>query len=354
MTPRERVRRAVAHERPDRVPLDYTANAGIDSRLKAHFGLEPEDAEGLLRALGVDFRTVTPRYIGPDLHPASEGVRTNPWGAHTKWVEHETGGYWDYCHWPLEHATLEEIERFPLPSPDDFDYDAALRQIDELDDYYLVVGSAGHADVINSTGMVRTMSTVLTDFALGEPGSLRYAERKTSVQLEVLERILDRAQGRIDMVSMGEDLGTQIGPLISLDMYRSVLAPVHERFVRLAKRFGATVMFHSCGSSSWVYPDLEEMGVDVMDTLQPEAKDMAPDYLKHAFGDRLAFHGCISTAGPLAYGSVSEVREVVRETLEIMKPGGGYILAPTHEIQDNSPTENVVEMYRAGLEYGGY
>jgi len=354
MTPRERVRRAVAHEVPDRVPFDYTANAGIDARLKEHFRLAPDDAEGLLRALGVDFRTVTPRYIGPQLHSAANGVRTNLWGAHTRWVEHETGGYWDYCDWPLEDATVEEIDRFPLPSPDDFDYDAAMRRIDELDDYYLVVGDAGHADVINSTGMVRTMSTVLTDFALGEPSSLRYAERKSGVQLEVLARILERAQGRIDMVSMGEDLGTQIGPMISLDMYRSVLAPIHERFVRLGKRYDAAVMFHSCGSSSWVYPDLVEMGVDVMDTLQPEAKDMAPAYLKRTFGDRLAFHGCISTAGPLAYGSVADVRADVRETLEIMKLGGGYILAPTHAIQDNSPTGNVVEMYRAGREYGEY
>ena len=81
---------------------------------------------------------------------------------------------------------------------------------------------------------------------------------------------------------------------------------------------------------------------------------MAPAYLKERYGDRLAFHGCISTAGPLACGTVDEVVANVRETLAVMMPGGGYALSPTHQIQDNSPTENVVAMYEAAHEYGRY
>jgi uroporphyrinogen decarboxylase len=91
-----------------------------------------------------------------------------------------------------------------------------------------------------------------------------------------------------------------------------------------------------------------------VDTLQPEAKNMAPAYHKARWGGRLAFHGMISTAGPLAYGSVEDVVRTVRETLRIMMPGGGYCLAPTHAIQSNSPTENVLAMYEAGREYGMY
>jgi uroporphyrinogen decarboxylase len=111
---------------------------------------------------------------------------------------------------------------------------------------------------------------------------------------------------------------------------------------------------HCCGSSSWAFDDFVEMGIAVVDTLQPEAKDMAPEYLKARYGDRLAFHGCISTAGPLAYGTPDAVRENVRETLEVMMPGGGYALSPTHQIQDNSPTENVLAMYEAAREFGTY
>ena len=81
---------------------------------------------------------------------------------------------------------------------------------------------------------------------------------------------------------------------------------------------------------------------------------MSPAYLKRRSGDRLAFHGCISTAGPLAYGSPEDVAANVRETLEVMMPGGGYVLAPTHQVQDNTPTENVLAMYEAAREFGRY
>jgi uroporphyrinogen decarboxylase len=96
------------------------------------------------------------------------------------------------------------------------------------------------------------------------------------------------------------------------------------------------------------------MGVDAIDTLQPEARDMAPADLKERFGDRLAFHGCISTAGPLATGTVDEVVAYCRETLETMMPGGGYCFAPTHQIQDNTPTKNVLAAYEVARTAGRY
>jgi uroporphyrinogen decarboxylase len=96
------------------------------------------------------------------------------------------------------------------------------------------------------------------------------------------------------------------------------------------------------------------MGLTAADTLQPEAKDMSPEYLKNRFGDRLAFHGCISTAGPVAFGTVDEVVAYCRHTLDVMMPGGGYCFAPTHSLQDNSPTENVLAMYEVAHKYGTY
>ncbi len=96
------------------------------------------------------------------------------------------------------------------------------------------------------------------------------------------------------------------------------------------------------------------MGLTAVDTLQPEARDMSPAFLKAHFGGRLAFHGCISTAGPVAYGTVDEVVANCRETLEVMMPGGGYCFAPTHSLQDNSPTENVVAMYDTAQREGRY
>jgi uroporphyrinogen decarboxylase len=241
-----------------------------------------------------------------------------------------------------------------MPSPDDFDYSVIPEQCRRHAEYCVVIGNPGVGDIINSTGMIRGMEQTLVDLILDEPAGLRYIDRKQEIQLAVIERTLDAAKGRADLFWMGEDLGTQIGPIISLELFRKHIRPRLQRFVDLARAYDLPVMFHSCGSSSWAYPDLIEMGVAIVGTLQPEAKDMAPEYLKAAFGDRLAFHGCISTAGPVARGSVRETVDDVRRTLEIMMPGGGFALSPTHALQDNSPTENVVALYEAAREYGVY
>ncbi len=355
MTSRERVLAAFSRTEGDRVPVDYDANAGIDARLKRHFRLAADDDEGLLRALGVDFRGVGAPYEEPKIHADVPGRRVDPlWGIHTKWIEHESGGYWDFCDFPLAGATPEEVEAWPFPSPDDFDYQSVPARCRRHAGFAVGVGHPGLGDVINSTGMLFGMENVLVGLMTDDPAVLAYVDRKAVVNVEVTRRTIEAARGKADFLWLGEDLGTQRGPLVSIDLFRRHVRPWIERYVAVAKSFGIPVMVHSCGSSSWAFDDFIEMGVGVVDTLQPEAADMAPAYLKGRFGDRLAFHGCISTAGPLAYGSVDDVVATVRDTLGVMMPGGGYCLAPTHAIQDNSPTENVVAMYAAARELGAY
>lgn len=354
MDSKERVRITFARQVPDRVPLDYLANPGIDRRLKDHYGLAAGDDEGLRQALGIDFRRIDAPYVGPRLHTEVPDRQVDIWGIHRRWIEHESGGYWDFCDFPLREATLEEVEAWPLPSPDDFDYSGVEAQCRRYQAYCCVAGSPGLADIINSTGMIRSMEQVLVDLLTDEAACLRYIERKTNIQLEVASRLLEAARGGIDVLWIGEDLGTQRGPLISLELFRRHLRPCHQRFIDLGRAYNIPVMLHSCGSSSWAFDDFAEMGVGVVDTLQPEAKDMGPAYLKQRYGDRMAFHGCISTAGPVAYGTTAEAVADVRQTLEIMMPGGGYALAPTHQLQDNSPTENVVAMYDTARDLGRY
>jgi uroporphyrinogen decarboxylase len=352
---KERALIAFTHKEPDRVPLDYAYNPGIDHRLKQYYGLKENDDEGLLQALNVDFRYVYgPPYIGPKLHPVIPDRQVDIWGIRTRYIEHEYGGYWEYCDFPLKDATLELVEAWPMPSPDDFDYAQFVEQCKQYKEYCLVVGGQDIPDIINSTGFLFTMEQTLINLAMENPVFIRYVERRHAVQFEVFNRALEAVKGIADLFYMGEDLGTQRGPTISLKMYRKLIRPWHEQFVNLAKNYNLPVMIHSCGSSSWAFEDFIAMGIDAVDTLQPEVKDMSPAYLKQCFGDRLSFHGCISTAGPLVYGTVKEVEQNVREILEIMMPGGGYALAPTHQLQDNTPTENVVAMYEAAQKYGRY
>jgi len=353
---KERVLAALAHEQPDRVPINYLANPGIDQRLKNFYKLSSGNDEDLFSLLNVDFREVAPVYRGRKLHPdvPEKGIKVDDWGIHRRWVEHPSGGYWEYCEFPLQDADEDEVANWPMPSPDDYDYSVIAGECRAKQPYAVFLGGPGQADVINKAGMLRGTEQALIDLITEDPAGLLFNQRRTDIQLEILRRTLEAAEGGIDLLWIGDDLGTQIAPMISLELYRKLIRPIHQKFVDLASSFGIPVLFHSCGSSSWAFEDFIEMGISAVDTLQPEAAEMAPRSLKQRFGGRLAFHGCISTAGPVAMGTRVETIDYCREILEIMMPGGGYLFSPTHKLQDNSPTENVIAMYETALRYGSY
>ncbi|MEI7834896.1 MAG: uroporphyrinogen decarboxylase family protein [Planctomycetota bacterium] len=356
MTSKERVMTTLANQAPDRVPINYAANGDIDRRLREHFGVGMDDSWGLHDALGVDFRGVGPKYVGPRLHQdiPERGVGVDDWGIHRRYIQHDTGGYWDYCDFPLKNADEETVANWPMPSPDDYDYSHVLADCQERAPYAIHLGDAGLACIINTAGFLRGMEQALVDLVIDDPAGLLLVDRILGVHYETAARTLEAARGRIDFMWIGEDLGTQIAPIISMETFRRHIRPRHQRFIDLAKSYNLPVMIHTCGSSSWAYEEYIEMGMNAVDTLQPEAANMSPEYLKKTFGGRLAFHGCISTAGPVAYGTPADVTADCLRTLEIMKSGGGYCFAPTHSLQDNSPTENVVAMYEAARRYGQY
>ena len=352
MTSRERVM-ATFHFAPvDRLAIDYSSNPIIHGKLARALGYAETEYEKVLETLGVDFRNVGVPYRGPQLFAPVKGLETDPvYGFRTRWVENDSGGYPDFCNFPLEEAEPEEIASFPVPNPDDFDYSAVPGMLQTWKNRALYVGNAGFADIINSTGRVMGMEQTLINLCLEDEATLEYIRRRCDMELGVLERLLDAAKGRIDFLFIGEDLGTQHAPLISPDLYRNVLKPFHKQYTDLAGAHNIPVMMHSCGSSSWAYEDFLEIGVNAVDTLQPEAANMSPEYLKEHFDGRLAFHGGISTAGKLAAGTPEEVRRLVTETASVFNRGGGYFLAPTHMIQDNTPVENILAMYQAAHDF---
>ena len=355
MTSRERVRRTFEFEKTDRVTIGYEANAGIHARLCHALGVHPDDGESLRQALGVDYRGISALYIGPELFKAPPNRRVNPMeGCIMRWVEHGSGGYWDFCDFPLKDADDEAFDAFPVPDPDNFDYEQARARAAAYEGQYaLHVGGPGMPDIINSNGRIMGMEDVLCHLLTENEAAMRFIRRRADFHLRMMERLLDALDGMVDFVWLGEDLGTQHTQLISTELYRAVLKPIHKQFVDLASSHNLPALIHSCGSSSWVYEDFIEMGVRGVDTLQPEAHNMSPEYLVRHFGGRLNFRGCISTAGPLAYGTPEAVEQNCREVLEVMRPCGGYHFAPTHSIQDNSPVENVLAMYQAVHTYKG-
>ncbi len=355
MSSKERVLTVFNHQEPDRVPINYFSNPGIDKKLKQYFGLKEDDSIGLKDALGVDFMGIGAPYTGPKLHKEILNRMVDPqWGYVKRWIEHQSGGYWDYCDFPLEHADEEEISKWPMPSPDDFDYDSLLAQCKAKENYALHVGNAGLGCIINTAGFFRGMEQVFVDLITDDPAGILLIDRFIDLQLEITYRTLEKVGKSIDFMWIGEDLGTQIAPLISMDILKSQILPRHKKFIDLANSYNIPVMIHTCGSSSWAYEEYIKIGLKGVDTLQPEATNMAPEYLKKTFGGRLFFHGCISTTGSVSFGTPDDVIADVRKTLDIMMPGGGYCFAPTHSLQDNTPLENVIAMYQEAHSYGRY
>ena len=353
MTSRERVLKTFALEKPDRMPVDYLGNEGINSKLIKHFKVKSYDE--MLDALDTDFRGICAPYTGKNLFPKKAGLNVDRvYGFYTKWIPHPAGGYWDFVDFPLKDADEETIANFPMPDPGDFDYSGIPAMVKKFAGRAVYAGSAGFADVINSTGRVMGMEQTLLNLITEDEATLTYINRRTEMELGWLDKTIKAAKGAVDFIWIGEDLGTQIAPMISIDLYRKVLKPLHKKYVDLAKSYNLPVMVHTCGSSSWVYEDFIEMGVKAVDTLQPEAAGMNPEYLIKHFGGRLAFHGSISTAGPLAYGTPAEVDADVKAKCGIYRPTNGYMISPTHMIQDNSPLENVLTLYNAARKYGGY
>ncbi|MHB1452968.1 MAG: uroporphyrinogen decarboxylase family protein [Saccharofermentanales bacterium] len=355
MSARERVRKTFLREKTDRVTIGYESNPVIHHKLSQALGIRNDDHEQVNKALGVDYRGIGASYIGPKLFEDIPGRQRDPVdGFVMRWAENQSGGYWDFCDFPLRGASEETIASYPVPDPDDFDYNATKDMIRYNRDYALYIGNPGIPDIINSTGRIIGMEDTLVNFALGDEATTIFVKRRMDMHLKVLDRILSENRGEIDFMWLGEDLGTQHAPMIGIDLYRKAFKPIHKDFVDLAKSYDLPVIIHTCGSSSWAYEDFIEIGIDAVDTLQPEATDMSPAYLKKTFGGRLSFRGCISTAGPLAYGTPEETAAQVKETLAVMMDGYGYHFAPTHQIQDNTPVENVLAMYQAAHDFGVY
>lgn len=355
MTSKDRVLAAINHEKQDRVPINYMANPEIDKKLKKYFNLKPAQNEELYEILGVDVRPIGVEYTGPMLHKPIKDRRVDPlYGYITRKVDYGKGSYWDFCDHPLKDADYDKVAGWSMPDVNDFDYDLLESKCNKYKDKALHIGGPGLACIMNAAGYFRGMDQMFIDLMTDDEAGLLLIDRLIDIQLRQTEIVLDKVGRKIDYIWIGEDLGTQQRPLISMELFKKHILPRQKPFFDLAKAYDLPVMIHTCGSSSWSYEEYIKIGLKGAETLQPEAVNMSPDYLVKTFGERLFYHGGISTTGALEFGTPDEVEKHVRHTLEIMMSTKGYFFSPTHLIQDSSPVENVIAMYETVHNYGFY
>ncbi|MCL2347357.1 MAG: hypothetical protein FWC50_03750 [Planctomycetaceae bacterium] len=339
MTPRERTLAAIDRKAPDRTPRNFWAEPATWNRLFRYVG--HSDREHLLRDLAIDIRK--PEVLEPPERDIGNGVFQNYWGE--RYLYRPTG--WgpireDVAGALADAKNLAGLESFPWPTPDMFDYSGLARQCHQWEDYALLYG---FADVWERPALVRGLENMFLDMC-ERPDWVHFLTRKfTDFYKEDYTRAAEITNGRIDLFLLISDLGCQRGPLISLKMFREFVAPYIREMCDCIHALGAKVMFHSCGSIRPFISDLIELGVDLLDPIQP-VTGMEPETLKAEFGDRLAFHGGIDMQRLLPFGTPDEVRHTARKYCETLGAGGGYILAPAHLFQPDIPPENILAVYK--------
>ncbi len=344
LTSKARVLSAVNHIETDRPPIQIYTTPEIEIVLREYF--KPVD---YLEALNVDFR-----YVGPvsikEVRKASpdSGVdEYDIWGIGYKQVAYSTGGmYTEAVDLPFARMqNMDDVNNYPWPSTDDFDYSTIAEQIDRVSDYAICYGGPGVPDIINGVSRGRGMEQVLIDIVTDDEVGVAIIDRCVDFHYDCCCRALEAGKGGIDILWLGEDLGTQKGPTISPDTFDRFFRPRLQRFIDLAHDYGAKAMMHSCGSTRLLQSRLIEMGLDILDSVQPEPVGMDPEELKRDFGRQLTYCGMISTQVTLPYGSVEECRAEARHRIDVVGKGGGYIFSPAHAIQPDTPLVNILAIY---------
>lgn len=348
MTPKQRVLQGVRHKEPDRIPLMYRDVPEVRARLLKD--LDCKDDEELFQLLEIDFRWVEPAYIGPSLDDCGQGRKKNIFGVEYTYQRNASGGYWEPVSFPLEKehdpAVLKD---YPWPKVQWFDFSVLDGQLESYKDYAVMTAP----NICCSPGVLQTiqdlfgMEKALADMYLNPEFWHETAKYIMEFNLSFLTRLFEEAKGRIDFFRIGEDYGTQRGLLFSIDHFKQFLAPHNAAMVKIAKDHGAYYYHHSCGGIREMIPSLIDIGVDVLDPVQVLAQGMSPESLKRDFGDVLCFSGGVDEQELLPHGTEDEVSSYVSSLLDTMAPGGGFIIGPTHNFQEDIPTQNIIALYDA-------
>lgn len=345
MTPKERWLAVLNGEKPDRLPMDFWGTPEVWDRLRRHFGCA-ENLDVMAR-MHVDYLVpVAPRYSGPPLEPGQD-----IYGNRHRVVDYGSGSY-EECvdHRLAAYQTIEEIEAdYTWPSADWYDYSVLPGQVAGLEDYPI---KGGGSEPFLEYAKLRGIEQAYLDLALN-PELVAYClDRLFDFAYEYTTRIYEAIPGQITLSYVAEDFGGQENLLFSPKTIRTVLIPRMKRMIDLAHEAGVYVFFHSDGAIRPILPDMIAAGVDLLNPLQWRCTGMERDGLKRDFGGQVVLHGGVDNQHTLAFGSVDDVRDEVIDNIDVLGAGGGYILAPCHNIQSASPLENILTMYETGYQYG--
>jgi uroporphyrinogen decarboxylase len=382
MTSRDRVLTVLNHEEPDRVPIVIgVSNAtGIKMQpyqgIKRIIGVEAPDKflyqwpelgtaevdEATMVRLHSDVRGVL------DLEPATTRRRNQNRRPHDDCIDswgsgqlEVTPGYWfPGIHPLIDATTVEELENYPY-WPDMNDPSRVAHVADDarrlaVQNKYAIMATPWLLFPFERAHAMQGMEAFLLNMAMYPDFARALLEKIAGYCKVLMGRFLDELGDNVDIIKIGDDLGTQENLMISPQMYRDLLMPIHADFIDFIKaRTSAKIFFHSCGDVFPLIEDFIDIGVDILNPIQTSSGKMSDlAALKKRFGRNIVFCGGIDSHRILPYGSVEEVRQEVHRVIDLLGAGGGTMIGAVHTVMDDVPPENVLAMVDAVEEFGHY
>ncbi len=359
MNQKERVLAAI-HRRPhDRPPVFATLTPQMAKKLSAHLGLafeEPEDSllstrishSKLLTALGNDcvgIAACTPKERPTTISP--EGLITNEYGM----VFKNAGLYNEFFEFPLAHAeTKADIENYDWFDPEwPSRFRLANSAVKEYSEKYAIVGDL-ETTIFETAWYLTGLEKLLMDLLMEPDYLLVLLDKIMHINLVTGTKLIEAGA---NIIWAGDDFGMQSGMMLDLDSWRKHFKPRIKYLFGEFKKVNPKVKiaWHSCGSILPIIPDFIEIGLDILNPLQPLADGMNPEYLVQNYGRDLVFFGGIDIQELLPNGSIAQIKDEVKRRIEIFGKYNGYLCAPAHNIQPDTPVENVLAFFEAVKEF---
>jgi len=266
--------------------------------------------------------------------------------------------YFENSNPPLEYATTEndiQNHSWHFYSDEYFrDLENKAKQLNEETEY-AIMGSFG-GNIIEEYQILRGYSNSMLDLVADPNFAESLIGKLTEVHLSNLEKYLQAVSKYIQVIQMGDDLGMQSGPQISLELYQTHIKPAHKKIYQYVKNNSDLFLFlHSCGSIYDFIPDLIDIGVDILNPVQFSAANMDSKNIKEKFGDKITFWGGgVDTQKVMPFGTLEEVSNQIEQQIKIFSSGGGFVFAAVHNIQANVPTENIIKLFETAIKYRNY
>jgi uroporphyrinogen decarboxylase len=261
---------------------------------------------------------------------------------------------------PLRQArTKDDIDDHPIwPNPDDLSYYYGQKEtaIEFYDSGRIVLGEASYAGApFFIYPWLRGVDQWMMD-PYSNPELYHYlAQKITDISAVILERWLELVGPYLDVLCFYDDIAMQTGPMVSLDHYRQWILPYEKKLTNIAKKLtNAKLSIHCCGSCYDLLPGFIEAGYEILNPVQTRAKNMGASKLKQNYGDQLVFYGGVDVQRLLPFGSVDEIRDGVKDLIKTLGSGGGLLFATSHNIEPDTPVENIIALFDTAYEYGRY